>query len=77
MPQCDAVRHNIGMTVKAIPTPCIRVCAIDGPTGWCLGCGRTLKEITQWVKYTDQQRDAVTVEGIERLGVLKRDGKLG
>ncbi|MAI88967.1 DUF1289 domain-containing protein [Ponticaulis sp.] len=65
------------MTVTPITSPCIRVCAIDGETGWCLGCGRTLKEIAQWVKYTDQQRDSITTDSKSRLEVLKDQGKLG
>ncbi|MEM7192526.1 MAG: DUF1289 domain-containing protein [Pseudomonadota bacterium] len=29
-------------------SPCVGVCAIDQPTGWCLGCGRTSEEIASW-----------------------------
>ena len=65
------------MTLKVVTSPCVRVCVIDGPTGWCLGCGRTLKEIAQWTKYTDQQRDAFMEEGKERMKELKALGKLG
>ena len=65
------------MRNKTIKTPCIQVCAIDGPTGWCLGCGRSLKEIAQWTLYTDQQRDAVITELETRLNALKAQGKLG
>ena len=50
---------------------------MDGPTGWCLGCGRSLKEIVQWTKYTDQQRDDIIEEGKTRLDSLKDQGKLG
>lgn len=65
------------MNVKSIVSPCIQVCVVDGPTGWCLGCGRTLKEIVQWTKYTDQQRDDIIEDGKSRLNVLKEQGKLG
>ncbi|MBL8544059.1 MAG: DUF1289 domain-containing protein, partial [Hyphomonadaceae bacterium] len=33
------------MTDRPISSPCIKVCAVDGSSGLCIGCGRTLKEI--------------------------------
>lgn len=65
------------MSVTPVKSPCIKVCVIDGSTGWCLGCARTLKEISQWTKYTDQQRDAVIDESEARLETLREMGKLG
>ncbi|MGB3934552.1 MAG: DUF1289 domain-containing protein [Burkholderiales bacterium] len=29
-------------------SPCIRVCVMDGDLRYCLGCWRTLDEITRW-----------------------------
>lgn len=62
---------------QAISSPCIKVCAIDGTTGWCLGCGRTLQEIAEWTRYTDQQRNSLMDDGKERLEELRAQGKLG
>jgi uncharacterized protein len=31
-----------------IESPCNQVCTIDAPTGYCIGCGRTLDEIAEW-----------------------------
>jgi uncharacterized protein len=31
-----------------VKSPCISVCAMDEPTGLCLGCYRTIEEIAQW-----------------------------
>jgi uncharacterized protein len=42
-------------------TPCIGVCKLN--RGNCIGCGRTMQEISSWSSYTDQQRQAV----MERL----------
>lgn len=33
------------MTQKS---PCIDVCRVDRPSGWCVGCGRTPGEIRDW-----------------------------
>ncbi|WP_454715668.1 DUF1289 domain-containing protein [Caulobacter segnis] len=52
------------MTAPATPprpivTPCVKVCAVDGTTGYCLGCRRTLPEIAGWARLTDEERAAI------------------
>ncbi|NEJ72409.1 DUF1289 domain-containing protein [Rhizobium phaseoli] len=37
-------------------TPCIHLCSLDSATGFCAGCGRTLREIGSWVSYSDTER---------------------
>ncbi|MGR4865897.1 DUF1289 domain-containing protein [Caulobacter sp. LARHSG274] len=44
---------------RAIATPCVKVCAVDGLTGVCLGCRRTLAEIAGWSRLSDAERAAV------------------
>jgi len=39
-----------------IATPCIKVCVIDGESGLCLGCLRTLPEVASWARLTDAER---------------------
>lgn len=41
---------------RPIVTPCVKVCAVDGVTGFCLGCRRTLPEIAGWARLSDQER---------------------
>ncbi|MEL6245408.1 MAG: DUF1289 domain-containing protein [Pseudomonadota bacterium] len=65
------------MSVPALSSPCIKVCAIDGETGWCLGCGRTLQEVAAWVKLGPDGRQAVDAALPERMDTLKALGKLG
>lgn len=65
------------MTVTPIVSPCIKVCAVDGETGWCLGCGRSLEEIVRWVAMGEAGRDAVMDELAPRMDALKASGKLG
>ncbi|MEL6415101.1 MAG: DUF1289 domain-containing protein [Pseudomonadota bacterium] len=59
-----------------IVSPCIKVCAVDGETSLCLGCGRTLKEIGGWTQFDDAGRDAVMEMLPERLDKLRALGKL-
>ena len=64
------------MTRANIESPCMRVCAVDGETGLCLGCGRSLKEIGGWTAYDDAGRRAVMDSLPDRLKHLQSLGKL-
>lgn len=44
---------------RPIVTPCVKVCAVDGASGYCLGCRRTLPEIAGWAKLSDEERAAI------------------
>ena len=68
------------MTSRApapIVSPCKKVCAVDGQTGLCLGCGRTLREIGGWSTFTPDEREDVMAELDARMLRLKSLGKLG
>jgi len=45
--------------ISAVPSPCINVCRINGLTGWCEGCLRTLDEIAARSQLTDADKRAV------------------
>ena len=42
---------------ELIETPCVAICRTEN--GICIGCGRTVEEITEWWEYTDKQRQTV------------------
>lgn len=60
-----------------IKSPCIKVCVVDGQSGHCLGCGRTLNEIAKWARFTDAERDEIMAQLPPRVAALKAAGKLG
>ena len=39
-----------------IATPCVKVCMVDGESGLCLGCYRTLPEIAGWARLDEALR---------------------
>lgn len=45
-----------------IATPCVQVCVVDGGTGLCLGCKRTLPEIARWSRLPEAERAAIMAE---------------
>lgn len=42
-----------------VASPCTRVCKVDPATRLCIGCRRSLEEITLWGSMTPDQRRAV------------------
>ena len=42
-----------------VPSPCISTCEMDGATGLCAGCLRTLDEIAAWSVLDDDEKRAV------------------
>jgi hypothetical protein len=45
-----------------IASPCNKVCVMNGATGLCRGCYRTLDEIARWGTMSDAERSAVVEE---------------
>jgi predicted Fe-S protein YdhL (DUF1289 family) len=41
---------------RPIETPCVKVCVVDGESGLCLGCQRTLAEVAAWTRFSDAER---------------------
>ncbi|WP_455156043.1 DUF1289 domain-containing protein [Sphingomonas zeae] len=41
----------------SVASPCVNVCTMDKAAGWCLGCARTIREISNWsAKPADERR---------------------
>jgi predicted Fe-S protein YdhL (DUF1289 family) len=57
--------------MSAYTPPCTGVCTIDGASGLCLGCARTLKEIEWWTRYSEAQRAEVCASLPARLAMLE------
>ena len=50
-----------------IATPCVKICTLDARAGLCLGCGRTVDEITRWSRMNASERASVMAELPARL----------
>lgn len=59
-----------------IKTPCIKVCVVDGESGLCLGCHRTLSEVASWARLDDAERDRIMAELPARRSRIRPE-KLG
>jgi predicted Fe-S protein YdhL (DUF1289 family) len=50
MPQTETVESN-----------CVKLCKLDARKEFCIGCGRSLRDIGDWAKATnDQRRDIIS-----------------
>lgn len=61
---------------RPVATPCVKVCIVDGPTGLCLGCFRTLQEIGGWSALTDERRAEIMADLAGRRSLID-PAKLG
>ncbi len=52
--------------MNPLPSPCVRQCRIDPASGWCVGCLRTLDEITLWRDSSEAQRQIIWQRLAER-----------
>ena len=51
-----------------IESPCIKICTLDAASGRCLGCGRTVNEISRWSAMSAAERTRVMNELPARRG---------
>lgn len=59
-----------------IESPCVKVCAIDPTTGWCLGCGRSMAEIGAWNSMPPDRRASIMTElDARKAKIADRDAR--
>jgi len=58
-----------------IASPCIKLCIVDGESGLCLGCFRSLAEVGRWGQMSDAER-AEIMGGLAGRQVRIRPEKL-
>lgn len=59
-----------------IATPCVKVCVVDGESGLCLGCYRSLKEVAAWARLAPEEREQIMAGLPARRGLIRPE-KLG
>ena len=60
MRRASPVPHPMtSLTSSVVPSPCVGVCRMNGATGWCEGCLRTIDEIALWSQLIDRDKLAV------------------
>ena len=49
-----------------VKSPCINICKMDSHSGLCLGCHRTIDEISAWSRLDDTARQVILDKIAER-----------
>ena len=52
-------------------SPCIKLCVMHPQAGICMGCYRSIEEITGWSAMTGEARAALTLELPSRASRIK------
>lgn len=55
-----------------VASPCIKICVVDPATRLCVGCFRTIDEITQWSRMTNDTRQTILDDRPNREPLLKK-----
>jgi len=48
------------MSLPTISSPCVLLCNIENQA--CTGCGRSLKDISLWSRYSEEKRKTIMLE---------------
>jgi predicted Fe-S protein YdhL (DUF1289 family) len=67
------------MTSSDLPplSPCVKICVVDPDSGLCIGCGRTVAEITMWRELDAGEQRAIVAGLAERLKAARSRGARG
>jgi uncharacterized protein len=62
-----------------IASPCVKLCVVHPEARICVGCLRTIHEITQWSRLSHDERASVMAELPSRAPQLakRRGGRMG
>ncbi len=52
-------------------SPCVKICVVDPVGGFCIGCGRTIEEVSLWREMTEPERVRVMTVLPARLTNVK------
>ena len=58
------------MSKAEVASPCVNICQLDAATGYCIGCLRTMDEISHWLDLDNEQKRAIIAQLNERKKVL-------
>ncbi len=62
----DSHEYDLTAEQGAVPSPCIRVCALDSHDV-CRGCGRTRHEIAVWSRVSPLEQTHIVAQAKSRL----------
>ncbi len=64
-------------SANPVSTPCVKICVVDPVSALCIGCGRSVAEISLWRETSEAQRQKIMAELPERLAKARSRGARG
>ncbi|MFZ6672694.1 DUF1289 domain-containing protein [Undibacterium sp. Xuan67W] len=53
--------------VNEVPSPCVGICKMNEKRSWCVGCFRSIDEITMWSRASNDTKRRVWIEIKQRM----------
>lgn len=74
----ERVKDDVWMRDE-IDSPCIKLCVVHPEERLCVGCYRTIEEISHWSRFTPAERAVIMADLPERAPrlVKRRGGRMG
>ena len=67
----DLPSYEVRLTrMKKRKSPCVDVCQFTGPSGWCIGCGRSREECARWKKMKPFEVNKIENEIKQRMAKM-------
>jgi len=62
-----------------VDSPCVKTCVVHPEARLCVGCFRSIDEISSWSRMSPEERRAIMADLPKRAGQLtkRRGGRLG
>ena len=54
------------LTATPVASPCVDVCRLDAQGVYCVGCRRTLREISEWPQASEARRREILSTVVQR-----------
>ena len=58
--------------MKKRKSPCVDICQFTGPSGWCIGCGRTRAESAKWKKMKPYEANKIENKVKQRMAQMAK-----
>jgi predicted Fe-S protein YdhL (DUF1289 family) len=58
---------------EQVPSPCVKVCALDPHSGYCVGCFRTIDEVANWLEMSAEDKRAVLERVAQRRALWSEE----
>jgi predicted Fe-S protein YdhL (DUF1289 family) len=56
---------------KTVSSPCVTICRMDQASGLCIGCARSIEEISHWARLPESERLRIMADLPSRFALIR------